>query len=32
MLNALSNRVVNPVLNRGLQPITGNSFIPATSL
>lgn len=32
MLNALSNRVVNPVLNKGLQPITGNSFIPATSL
>lgn len=30
--NALSNRVINPAMNKGLQPITGNSILPSTSL
>jgi hypothetical protein len=32
LVGALSNRVINPVMNKGLQPITGNSIIPSTSL
>ena len=28
----LGTRIINPLMNRGLQPITGNNFIPSTSL